>query len=215
MNISTIIRVQSNEPYIGYCIQSILDNIEDPEIIIVNDTADKETLDIIDSFTFTDITRINLDGKYTPGYALNRGVDEAKNENILVLSSHCTLTKTNMVQHVLDLHKNGYVAVFGKQVPIWRGKKISQRYIWSNFIDEKAENPFSTAEKRFFLHNAAAMYRKSVLTSYPFDGSLHTKEDRFWANKMIREEQAKILYDPQLECHHHWTPKGATWTGVG
>ena len=41
----------------------------------------------------------------------------------------------NDIKKKLD---GGYVAVWGKQIPIWNGKKISQRYMWSNFKDKSS-----------------------------------------------------------------------------
>ena len=41
-NISVIIRNRNEERYIGYAIQSVLDNFKDPEIVVVdNNSTDK------------------------------------------------------------------------------------------------------------------------------------------------------------------------------
>ena len=43
---------------------------------------------------------------------------------------------------------------FGNQVPIYRGKKINKRYIWSHFVtDCEVKNIHSTIKDRPFLHN--------------------------------------------------------------
>ena len=87
----------------------------------------------------------------------------------------------------LDEHK----AVFGKQVPIYRGKKITPRYIWSNFTDDREVNKFSKIENRYFLHNAFCFYTKETLLKYPMPEIYASKEDRYWAKDMV-DKKARI-----------------------
>ena len=53
-----------------------------------------------------------------------------------------------------------YVGIFGNQNPIWNGKKINKRYIWSHFVETEEENMFSKMEDRYFFHNAVSFFRK-------------------------------------------------------
>ena len=41
------------------------------------------------------------------------------------MSAHCVLLKINFNKVVSDLEK--YIAIFGKQTPVWKGKKIKKR----------------------------------------------------------------------------------------
>ena len=68
---------------------------------------------------------INIED-YSPGKALNLGVKSATGEYVLFLSSRCVLTKFKLEEHISDLET--YDAIFGNQVPIWEGKKITKRY---------------------------------------------------------------------------------------
>ena len=47
---SIIIRAKNEEQWIGHCIQSILDNFKQPEIIILNNNSKDKTLEICRSF---------------------------------------------------------------------------------------------------------------------------------------------------------------------
>ena len=107
-----------------------------------------------------------------------------------------------------------YKCFFGNQIPVYRGKKIRKRYIWSNFKDKSCENLFSDQENRYFLHNAFAFYSKKFLIENPFDENLSGKEDRYWANSIISKNY-KILYDHSISVNHHYTLNGATWKGIG
>jgi hypothetical protein len=140
------------------------------------------------------------------------GVKKAANENLLIISAHCELTKFNLNKHLRDIKK--YKCIFGNQIPIFFGKRITKRYIWSNFVDISQENYFSKYENRFFIHNALCFYAKKNLLKNPFNENLQGKEDRYWINK-IMSKKVKFLYDPELEAKHNYTEAGNTWKGIG
>ena len=190
-NISVIIRNRNEERYIGYAIQSVLDTFDKPEIIVVDNNSTDNSLGIVNSFDFENINIYNINS-YTPGKSLNYGVTKCSNDYILVLSAHSQIIncKFDKVKSCLD----DYCVVGGKQIPIWNGKKISRRYVWSNFIDKDDVNLYSEGEKRYFLHNAFSFYKKDLLNKYPFDEELAGKEDRYWINDMI-DGGLKSYYD--------------------
>ena len=210
-NISVIIRNRNEERYIGYAIQSVLDNFKDPEIIVGDNNSIDNSLGIVRSFNFSDITIYNMES-YTPGKSLNFGVTKCTNDYILVLSAHSQIIECNLdkIKSCLD----DYCVVGAKQIPIYRGKKIIPRYVWSNFIDKDDVNYFSKSEDRYFLHNAFAFYKRDILIKHPFDEKLVGKEDRYWINDRIKESM-KSYYDSNTICHHHYTDNGATWKGIG
>ncbi|MDC3053339.1 glycosyltransferase [Candidatus Pelagibacter sp.] len=222
--ISIIIRTRNEERFIGHAIQSILDKIHKPEIIILDNDSNDQTLQIVRLFTqdkklknntninYTDIKVIGIKD-YTPGKSLNLGVKMAKNKDVMIMSAHCELKKIDLNKHLNDLKK--YICIFGNQIPSYMGKKITKRYIWQNFKEVRVENMYSKSEKRFFLHNAIAIYKKNILKKIPFNENLQGKEDRYWINEMMKNKKNKFLYDPSLEVVHHYTPNGNTWKGIG
>jgi len=214
VNLSVIIRNRNEERHIGYTIQSVIDFCgNDVEIIIVDNDSTDDSLRIVNTFDFLDITRVNIDkNEYSPGRSLNIGVKESSNDYTMILSAHCEITKFDMSKVKIQLNSN-MGAVWGKQIPIWDGKKISRRYMWSNFKDESSVNYYSESEKRYFFHNAFSMFKRQHLREFPFDERLSGKEDRYWANDQI-EKGFKIFYDFEQEVKHHYTPNGATWKGT-
>lgn len=219
---SVIIRAKNEEQWIGHCIQSILDNFKQPEIIILNNNSKDKTLEICRSFmqdrtlkntrmnAYSDIKIFNIDD-YTPGKSLNLGVKNSSFENIMIISAHCVITKINIADLKNNLKK--FVCIFGNQDPVFYGKKISKRYIWSHFKDKKVKNMYSSLEKRYFLHNALAVYKKSFLLKNKFDENLSGKEDRYMA-ELIMKNKKNYLYDPSFKAFHHYTEAGKTWIGV-
>lgn len=222
MSISVVIRSKNEERWIGHTIQSVMDFINKPEIIVIDNNSGDRTLDIVNRFkrdpklqdkkksNYTDIKIIKID-QYTPGKSLNKGVKLAKYKYILFISSHCVLKKFNLEKHIKDLGK--HVAIFGDQTPVLDGKKIIKRYIWSHFIDKKVINMYSTMEERYFFHNALSMFKKNFLIKNKFDENLLGKEDRYWAADIIKRKKT-ILYDPNMAVDHHYTENGNTWKGL-
>ena len=224
-DVYVIIRTKNEERWIGHTIQSVIDQLEKPEIIVIDNNSQDKTLDIVRHFiqepklsttkntnpNFTKIKILKVTD-YTPGKSINYGVSKASNDYILIISAHCVLNKINMKKHKKDL--NNHVAIFGNQIPKWNGKKISKRYIWSHFVNKEVVNMYSKLEDRFFFHNAIALYKKKILKKEIFNPNLLGKEDRYWANQVIKINKS-ILYDPKIEVDHHYTLNGNTWKGIG
>ena len=210
--ISVIIRNRNEKEYIGFAIQSVLDNFNDPEIIIVDNDSTDDSMKVVSMFDNANIKKDRINGAYTPGKSLNYGVTKATYDTILILSAHSQITDMS-IEYVEEKLKDN-VAVFGKQTPIYRGKKITPRYVWSHFNDKEKVNLFSKIENRQFLHNAFCFYKKYILKKYPFDENLSGKEDRYWAIDRVKDKM-NYLYTPKLKANHYWTSNGATWKGLG
>ena len=222
-DISVIIRCKNEERWIGHSIQSVIDKIGFCEIIVVDNNSTDKSLSIVKSFAqdpklnfnknnnFIKIKILNLND-YSPGKSLNYGVKKASGKYVVVMSAHCVLTKINLDKTLKDLEK--FIAIFGNQIPVWKGKKIKKRYIWSHFSENKVVNMYSEMEERYFFHNAIAIYKTNTLKKNPFDEYLTAKEDRYWINNQVNKKK-KFLYDPSIEVDHHYTENGNTWKGLG
>ena len=213
--VSVIVRSRNEERYIGHCIQSITDLVGKPQIIIVDNESTDGTIPIVNRFEYHDVSKLQINkNDYTPGKSLNMGVNECNEDYVMILSAHCEIIKFNFNKMKSKLDSNGVGAIWGKQTPIWDGKKISRRYMWSNFGDDSQTNYWCESEDRYFFHNAFSMFRTSYLKKYPFDEHYSGKEDRYWANNQI-DNGFDIYYDSEQEVKHHYTPGGATWMGTG
>ena len=220
-DISVVIRAKNEERWIGYAIQSVLDYLVKPEIVVVDNNSTDRTLEIVKFFSqnpnlnneannYSKIKIVNIKN-YSPGKALNLGVKNSSKKYIMILSAHCILKKFNEKKIINSLERNS--CLFGNQIPIWYGKKITKRYLWSHFSDKITINMYSELEKRYFLHNALAIYKKGTLKKIPFDENLTSKEDRYWANKIIKKKMS-FIYDPDLIAEHQYTIHGNTWKGI-
>jgi glycosyltransferase involved in cell wall biosynthesis len=210
--VSVIIRNKNEAEYIGFAIQSVIDFIPQAEIIIVDNNSVDDSLEIANLFKNKIDIKIITINNYSPGFSIMTGVEQGNYSTTLILSAHSQIISLDL-QNVNDT-LDEYVAVFGKQIPVYRGKKITPRYIWSHFSDEKVINMMSDIEERYFLHNAFCFYNKDFLLQYPFDKNLPGKEDRYWASDMV-SKGFKYLYDPTNKVNHYYTKNGATWKGIG
>jgi glycosyltransferase involved in cell wall biosynthesis len=211
--VSVIIRNHNEREYIGFAIQSVLDYIPTAEILIIDDHSTDDSLEVVRLFNNRGNINLYTIDDYTPGKSLNYAVTLTSNETILVLSAHSQIVKMDLdyVQNKLKT----YSAVFGNQTPVYRGKKITKRYIWSHFTtDSDVVNMHSTIEDRPFLHNAFCFYNKKDLIETPFDETLSGKEDRYWASDILLKGKS-YLYTPSIEVNHYYTGNGATWKGLG
>jgi len=215
MNFSVILRNRNEERYIGYCIQSLVDFLGDNvEIVLVDNESTDDSIRIVNTFDYLNIKKVDISkNNYTPGRALNLGLENCTNDYIFVISAHCEVVKLNL-NDVINNLDSGYSAIWGKQIPLWNGKKITPRYMWSNFTDKSTVNYFCENEDRYFLHNGCAFYNKHDLIDYPFGEHHSGKEDRFWVNDMIGRDN-KVVYNSDIVVNHHYTGDGATWLGVG
>jgi rhamnosyltransferase len=210
--VSVIIRNRNEGEFIGFAIQSVIDYLPDAEIIIVDNNSTDDSLEVVNMFEYRIPIKTIKINNYSPGRALNLGVKEAKGDVILILSAHSQIVEcpTNVIPYLFT----EFVAIFGKQIPIYRGKKITPRYIWSHFENEPSTNMFSDIEDRQFLHNAFCFYSKQFLLNNPFNEVLSGKEDRYWAEDVVKKGY-KYYYDPNLVVNHYYTKNGATWKGIG
>jgi glycosyltransferase involved in cell wall biosynthesis len=193
---SIIIRNRNEEAWIGHCIQSIIENFEDPEIIIIDNNSTDKSIEIAKTFkknknfkdnknkNYAEIKIFNIDD-YTPGKSLNYGVLKSKNKNIMIISAHCVIDKIDIDATINNLKK--YKAIFGKQDPVWRGKKISKRYIWSHFVNKKIENMFSNQENRFFFIMLQVFLKNQLLKKYHLMKSYQERKIGFGLKKLLSQ----------------------------
>ena len=216
-----LIRTRDEADHIGFAVQSVFDLFgrSTPICVVDNDSQD-DTLAVVDMFPrrFHNIQIARIErGGYTPGKALNLGIQrlvEQECDIAGILSAHCEMREASRQTLESKFCSPAVFAVMGRQVPIRRGKRITPRYIWSNFTTSAdVVNPFEETtpdERRPFFHNAFSFVRVSHWQDHKFDEDLAGKEDRYWALEQIARGR-EFLLTPDLECRHFWTPKGATW----
>ena len=91
---SVVIRARNEERWIGYAIQSVLDHLVKPEIVVVDNNSTDRTLEIVKFFSqnpnlnneannYSKIKIVDIKN-YSPGKALNLGVKNSKKKYIMI-----------------------------------------------------------------------------------------------------------------------------------
>ena len=106
-------------------------------IILLNDNSTDNSKRIANTFDWMNIMKVYINNdEYLPGKSLNIGVKETSNPVIIIFSAHCEMIKFDWDEVISNLNDDGSIAVWGKQIPIWDGKRVTPRYFLSNFGDK-------------------------------------------------------------------------------
>ena len=95
IDLSIVLRTRNEEKWVGHAIQSILDHLYKPEIIIIDNNSTDQTLDIVRHFIqephlektvskYTDIKIFNIKD-YSPGKSLNLGVKKSTKKFVMIM----------------------------------------------------------------------------------------------------------------------------------
>ena len=144
-------------------------------------------------------------------------LDGLTNDSIIcIISAHCQIKNIDLQEMESMFKEKNCCAIMGKQIPIYRGKKILNRYVWQNFsYDSIVKNPKEKIPgQRPFFHNAFSFVKYSCWKELKFDEACAGKEDRHWIKEQIDNDKC-CYFTPNSVCYHYWTPSGATWKGQG
>lgn len=193
---SVIIRTKNEERWVAHCLRSVFDQtIDNFEVIIVDNKSTDNTLQLARRFPVKVVEIEN----YLPGLSLNAGIDVARGEYIVCLSSHCIPKHNNWLANLLtnfDTEPN-VAGVYGRQVPVKYSADIDKRDLMITFgLDRRVQI------KDTFFHNANSAIRRDILESIPFDSTVSNIEDRAWAKQVISCGY-KLVYEPAAEVYHH------------
>jgi len=202
MDISFVVRTKNEEQWIGHCLQSIVDNFKDPQIIIVDNESEDDSVKI--AKMFTDQVCYIKKNEYSPGKALNLGFNLATTSVVGVISAHCEVDKIDKVAFDLFTQDKKLAGVFGHQVPLYKGVKVTPKGKWELFNEDKSGE---------FFHNGFSFIKRPQWKKNPFNETVTGTEDAVWSQE-ITARGYRTAYMPELTCKHHWTEGCATWKGL-
>ena len=139
-------------------------------------------------------------------YALNIGIQETSQNEVLILSAHCELVTPQSVENLIDVrHAYKAAGVYGRQIPTLKSNPVDTRDLVTVFGRERIG--FETYP---FFHNAFSLIDRSAWEECRFNESLNGIEDRFWAREQSLKGR-KIIYEPEsIVYHEHGLNQGAS-----
>ncbi len=142
--------------------------------------------------------------EFNYSYALNLGIQETSENEIIILSAHCELVTVGSIKNLIKVrHAYKAAGVYGRQIPTLNSNPADTRDLVTVFGRERIV--FKTHP---FFHNAFSLIERSAWENCNFDEKLNGIEDRVWA----RDQAAlgrKIIYEPEsIVFHEHGLNQG-------
>ncbi len=196
-----VIRAYNEAKHIGRLLEGILEqslykhNPNQVEIILVDSGSSDATLAIAERYPLR-VVHIQPD-EFSFGRSLNRGIEQAHSEYIVIASAHVYPVYPDWLERLLAPFQDTRVALaYGKQ----RGSSathFSERQVFARWFPEES-NPRQTHP---FCNNANAAIRRTLWQQYPYDESLSGLEDLDWA-RWAMEQGYAISYSAEAEIIH-------------
>jgi glycosyltransferase involved in cell wall biosynthesis len=193
---SIIIRAFNEEEHIGRLLTGIMQQTVKPvEIILVDSGSTDATVAIAKRFPVKVVHIRPQD--FTFGYSLNKGIDAADSEILVLASAHVYPVYPDWLENLLAPFENEKVALsYGKQ----RGlptSDFSENQIFQSWFPDISTNKQSNP----FCNNANAAIRKNLWQKNPYDETLPGLEDLAWA-QWAHDQGYDIAYVAEAEIVH-------------
>lgn len=197
--VSIIIRTYNEQKHIDNLLKSICEQdfpMDKLQVVMVDSGSNDKTLDIVSKYP-VEIVHIKPED-FTFGYSLNKGIEHANGEYIIMISAHCYPIDNNWISNmIMPFNKDDKTGVvYGKQ----RGKdttKYSEHQIFKTWFPEKTISKQSTP----FCNNANCAIRRSLWEKYQYNEKLTGLEDLDWAKEMHKKGY-HICYQPDAGIYH-------------
>lgn len=199
LSVSVVIRTYNEQKHIDKLLKGIygqnfpLDNLQ---VIVVDSGSTDDTIKIANKYP-VELIRIRPED-FTFGYSLNKGIERAKGDFVIMISAHCYPMDSKWIANIIKPFGNDEKAavVYGKQ----RGQgttKYSEQQIFKTWFPEKP----AAKQKTPFCNNANCAIRRSLWEKHRYNEKLTGLEDLDWANEM-QKSGYNIYYQSDAGIYH-------------
>lgn len=192
--VSVIIRTKNEEKWIVFCLRAVFgQKYRDFEIVVVDNKSTDKTLEKVNSY---DVKIVEI-ADFSPGKALNVGIENSRGDILVFLSGHCIPTNEFWLENLVgDLGDEQVAGVYGRQEPMAFTPDLDKRDLITVFgLDKKIQR------KDSFFHNANSAMRREIWERYPFNEEVTNIEDRVWGKHVISNGYM-IVYEPEASVYH-------------
>jgi rhamnosyltransferase len=178
--ISVVIRIRNEAAALATTLRALsVQNHHITDIVVVNNASTDGSRKVAESFgaRILDMPR----EEFTFGRALNRGLDAAQAEYVVVLSAHAVPLGRSFLDRVVEPFKDPRVAGV-------RCLHVGNRRELSSWMEPRlldSESPLESVV-RYGPTAAAGAFRKSVWQTIPFDEEVASVEDKLWALQALQ-----------------------------
>ena len=193
--ISIVIRAKNEHRFLGDVLRLILaqDDTEEREIVVIDSGSTDGTKELARTFPVR-LCEIPAD-KFTFGYALNYGANQARGRIIVYLSAHCTPTTHSWLRGLVEpLRRDKQLkATYGRQEPRKGVNPFEEQGLRAAFPTNGSQPTFA------LFSNANCAIWRSVLEKHPFDEQITFAEDLVWR---LQFDARDIQYVPMASVYH-------------
>ncbi len=205
---SIIIPTLNEENYISDCIDSILKQTYEPElieIVIVDGNSCDKTLEIVNSYKkeHSQIVVLNNPEKRTP-ISLNIGIKNSTGDVIVILGAHSKVDK--------DFIKLNNKYLIEQNVKVSGGTQINVgKSFWQRLIAVVMEMPFAMASASYRWSKKAqfvdtvvyAAYKKELFDEVGYFEEKFAISEDAEMNWRIRQAGYKIYFSPDIKTYYY------------
>jgi glycosyltransferase involved in cell wall biosynthesis len=202
MSVAIIIRAFNEEAHIGRLLTGIREQAEHPEEVIVVDSGSTDaTVAIAEAFGAT-VVPIARD-EFSFGRALNRGIEAAETDLIVLVSAHVYPIYDDWLERLLaPFDESDEVGLsYGRQVTPPEGRFSERRLLERWFPAESRID-----REQPFCNNANAAIRRDLWLDRPYDEQLTGLEDLAWAKELLATGGALAYVAEAPIVHVHEEP---------
>ena len=178
MKYDVVIRCKNEMEWLPRVIASLnSQSVRPSQIILVDNSSDDGSTEFARKEKCKVIQYDKKDFNYS--YALNLGIKETSEEEVLILSAHCEIVSSGSVQNMIEVrHAYKAAGVYGRQIPTEDSNPIDTRDLITVFGRERI-----VYERYPFFHNAFSLIERKSWEDCPFNENQNGVEDRFWARE--------------------------------
>ncbi|MAS81244.1 MAG: hypothetical protein CMF45_00990 [Legionellales bacterium] len=196
---SVIIRTYNEAQYIEPLLKSIrLQTLQNIEIILVDSESTDDTVEIASKYCdkIVDIKK----SEFTFGYSLNKGIEQAAGEYLILVSAHTLPSNKQWIEQLIQpLNDPSIAMVYGKQIGDFNSRYPEYIDLLRTF---KSQSKILKAPN-YFSHNANASLRKSFWEYHQFDAHLSGQEDIEWAKHWMQQGFYTFYQHEAVIIHSH------------
>ena len=193
---SIVIRAYNEEKHIGKLLTGIeRQTVQNKEIVVVDSGSTDATLEIVKKYP---VKVVEIDAnEFTFGRSLNRGIEAANSQYIVIISAHCYPVYPDWLEQLLKPFDDPNVAVsYGKQRGAETNHYSEHQFFRTYFPDINLPDQCQP-----YTHNANAAIRKSFWNEHQYNEEITGLEDLAWSS-WAKENGYSIAYISDAEIVH-------------
>jgi glycosyltransferase involved in cell wall biosynthesis len=194
--VSIVIRTKNEAKWIWKTLKAIKSQSMIPEeIVVIDNLSQDSTITLAKELGASKILDID---DYSPGRALNLGMDQTTSEFVVFLSAHCVPCDEFWLEKLISPFHNYQIgATYGRQLPLPFSSDTDKSDLYTVFRNESQIQSIDG-----FINNANSAIRRSCWQQVKFDTSVTNVEDRVWGKEII-SKGFKIAYAAESCVFHH------------